>query len=147
MSWSYNKLIWLQGWICDCGIILKRVESLTWDSCYNFHKTIQMVDVGSSLKSATWLPLPWTRRRPPLQHVASLIPPGGKILYGRCSTISGYFTAGAYHRMGEKCDSTSPDNLTHQTLTICRIHFCPRSRSKFRQHCRPNLLNYHSSLM
>ena len=78
MLWSYNKLIWLQGWICDCGIILKRVESLTWDSCYNFHKTIQMVDVGSSLKSVMWLPLPWTCRRPPLRRVASLIPPGRK---------------------------------------------------------------------
>ena len=37
-----------------------------------------MVDVGSSLKSATWLPLPWTRRRPLLRRVASLIPPGRK---------------------------------------------------------------------
>ena len=34
--------------------------------------------MGSSLKSATWLPLPWTRRRPPLRQVASLIPPGRK---------------------------------------------------------------------
>ena len=42
-------------------------------------------------------------------------------------------------------DSDSPDNLTRQTLAICRIHFCPRSRSKLRQHCRPSLLNYHSS--
>ena len=31
----------------------------------------------SFLKSVTWLPLPWPRRRPPLRHVASLIPPGG----------------------------------------------------------------------
>lgn len=34
--------------------------------------------MGSSLKSATWFPLPWTRGRPPLRHVASLIPPGRK---------------------------------------------------------------------
>ena len=42
-------------------------------------------------------------------------------------------------------DSDSPDNLTRQTLAICRIHFCPQSRSKLRQHCWPSLLNYHSS--
>ena len=34
--------------------------------------------VGSSLKSATWLSLPCTRRRSPLRHVASFIPPGRK---------------------------------------------------------------------
>ena len=66
--------------------------------------------VGSFLKSATWLPLPWPCKQPSLRHVASLIPPGGRggILYGRRSTFSGYFTAGACHRMEEKYDSTSP---------------------------------------
>ena len=44
-------------------------------------------------------------------------------------------------------DSNSPDNLTRHTLAICRIHFCPQLRNKLRQHCRSNLLNYHSSLM
>ena len=31
-----------------------------------------------------------------------------EILYGRRSTISEYIIVGACHRMGEKCDSTSP---------------------------------------
>ena len=34
--------------------------------------------MGSSLESATWLPLPWPCRRSPLRHVTSPIPPGGE---------------------------------------------------------------------
>ena len=124
--------------------------------------------VGSSLKSATWLPLPWPCRWPPLRHVAFLIPPGGnsvrptfhllRIFHSRRLPPDGREVR--FNFPGQTCpdqlatltrstfaadDSDSPDNLTRQTLTICRIHFYPQSRSKLRQHCRPSLLNYHSS--
>ena len=111
--------------------------------------------VGSSLKSATWVPLPWPRRWPPLRHVASLIPPGGnsvrptfhllRIFHSRRLPPDGREVR--FNFPGQTCpdllatltrstsatdDSDSPDNLTRQTLAICRIHFCPQSRSKLR---------------
>ena len=122
----------------------------------------------SFLKSVTWLPLPWPRRRPPLRHVASLIPPGGNsvrptfhllwIFHNRRLPPDGREVR--FNFLGHTCsdplatltrstsaadDSDYLDNLTRHTLAICRIHLCPQLRSKLRQHYRPSLLNYHSS--
>ena len=124
--------------------------------------------MGYFLKSVTWLPLPWPCRRPPLRHVASLIPPGGnsvrptfhllRIFHSRRLPPDGRevrfnFSGQAYpdplatltRSTSAADESDSPNNLTRQTLAICWIHFCPQSRSKLRQHCRLSLLNYQSS--
>ena len=115
--------------------------------------------MGSSLKSVTWLPLPWPSRRPPLQHVASLIPPGGRGKLCPADVppspdISQPASATEWKRsairlprsdMSGSAGNAYPEYLTRQTLAICRIHFCPQSRSKPRQHRRPSLLNYHPS--
>ena len=122
--------------------------------------------VGSSPKSATWLPLPWTRWRSPLRHVASLITPGRetfhhlRVLYSQRLPPDG--RGRRFNFPGQTCpdppvtltrrtsaadDLASPGSLARQTLVIRRIHFRPQSKSKLRQYWRPNLLNCHSSLM
>ena len=63
----------LFNWLETPTIKLYSKHVTLTDKSYILHPTM-----GSSLKSVTWLPLPWTRRRPPLRHVALLIPPRRK---------------------------------------------------------------------
>ena len=51
-------------------------------------------------------PSPLATKTIPLRHVTSPVPSKG-ILYGRRSNLSGCLSAGACHRIGGKCDSTS----------------------------------------
>ena len=108
MTYGGSGLIWArcdQNWRMLRKVWVREMLSkVSLDRLY----ALRHRDVGSSLKSATWLPLPWPRRRPPLAARGIAHSTRGGILYSRRSTFSGYFTTGACHKMEEKCDSTSP---------------------------------------
>ena len=120
-SWSLSQEL-SHLFLYSCNYFISKSHFI---QCMAFRDP-HVQDVGSSLKSATWLPLPRARRRPPCDtwhrsfhpdgNSHSLHPDGilvhytrTEILHGRRSTFSGYFSVGACHRLREQCDSTSPD--------------------------------------
>ena len=70
-------------------------------------KKIQNPIVGSSLKNVTWLPLPWTSRRPPCDAWRSSFHSGRNSVRPMFHLLQTFHTRACY-RMGEEGDSTSP---------------------------------------